>query len=128
MCIRDRKKEAKFRDMQAKLLQLKIPVGTGVVGKVIQSGEPVFYRNSESQAPMMESMAKTTGFEVKSMLTVPLKTNITIGAIQALNKEFSAGTKGEFTEEDLALLTEVAEYSSTLIHRMVCLLYTSRCV
>ncbi len=115
----DKKKEAKFKEMQAKLLQLKIPVGTGIVGKVIQSGEPVFYRNSESQAPMMASMAKTTGFEVRSMLTVPLKTNITVGAIQTLNKEFSARTNGEFTEEDLKLLTEVAEYSSAIIHRMI---------
>jgi type IV pilus assembly protein PilB len=64
-------------------------------------------------------MAKTTGFEVRSMLTVPLKTTITLGAIQTLNKEFSAGTNGEFTEADLKLLTEVAEYSSALIHRMV---------
>jgi type IV pilus assembly protein PilB len=115
----DKKKQEKFKEMEAKLLQLKIPIGTGIVGKVIQTGEPVFYRNSESQAPMMTSMAKTTGFEVRSMLTVPLKTNITIGAIQTLNKEFSASTKGEFTEDDLKLLTEVAEYSSTLIHRMV---------
>jgi type IV pilus assembly protein PilB len=115
----DKRKQTKFKEMEAKLLQLKIPIGTGIVGKVIQTGEPVFYRNSESQAPMMTSMAKTTGFEVRSMLTVPLKTTVTIGAIQTLNKEFSASTKGEFTEEDLKLLTEVAEYSSTLIHRMV---------
>ena len=112
-------KEAKFKDMEAKLLQLKIPVGTGVVGKVIQTGEPVFFKNTESQAPMMTTMAKTTGFEVRSMLTVPLKTTITLGAIQTLNKEFSAGTNGEFTDADLKLLTEVAEYSSALIHRMI---------
>jgi type II secretory ATPase GspE/PulE/Tfp pilus assembly ATPase PilB-like protein len=115
----DKKKEAKFKEMETKLLQLKIPVGTGVVGKVIQTGEPVFFRNTESQAPMMTSMAKTTGFEVRSMLTVPLKSTITLGAIQTLNKEFSAGTNGEFTDADLKLLTEVAEYSSALIHRMV---------
>jgi type IV pilus assembly protein PilB len=115
----DAAKEKKFKEMEGKLLQLKIPVGTGVVGKVIQTGEPVFFKNSESQAPMMASMAKTTGFEVKSMLTVPLKTTITLGAIQTLNKEFSAGTNGEFTEADLKLLTEVAEYSSALIHRMI---------
>jgi type IV pilus assembly protein PilB len=112
-------KEKKFKEMEAKLLQLKIPVGTGVVGKVIQTGEPVFFQNTGSQAGMMASMAKTTGFEVKSMLTVPLKTTITLGAIQTLNKEFSAGTNGEFTEADLKLLTEVAEYSSALIHRMI---------
>jgi type IV pilus assembly protein PilB len=53
------------------------------------------------------------------MLTVPLKNSITLGAIQTLNKEFSAGTNGEFTDADLKLLNEVAEYSSALIHRMI---------
>src|SRR5208283_4127277 len=109
----DAKKEKKFKDMQEKLLQLKIPIGTGIVGKVIQTGEPLFFQNTESQAPMM------TGFDVKSMLTVPLKTTIALGAIQTLNKEFSAGTNGEFTEADLKLLKEVAEYSSALMHRMI---------
>jgi type IV pilus assembly protein PilB len=65
------------------------------------------------------SMAKTTGFEVNSMLTVPLKTTSVIGAIQVLNKEPTAGTAGQFTDKDLALLKEVAEYSSALIQRMV---------
>ncbi|HEV3026235.1 MAG TPA: GAF domain-containing protein, partial [Planctomycetota bacterium] len=115
----DPPKEKKFKEMEAKLLQLKMPVGTGVVGKVIQTGESLFFKNTESQAPMMSTLAKTTGFEVKSMLTVPLKTTITLGAIQTLNKEFAAGTNGEFTEADLKLLGEVAEYSAALIHRMI---------
>jgi type II secretory ATPase GspE/PulE/Tfp pilus assembly ATPase PilB-like protein len=115
----DAAKEKKFHDTAAKLLALKIPLGKGIVGKVIETGESIFFRNSESQAPFMQSMAQTTGFEVRSMLTVPLKTTITLGAIQVLNKEMSAGTDGEFTEKDLVLLKEVAEYSSTLIHRMV---------
>ncbi len=115
----DKVKEKKFQDTAAKLLALKIPVGKGIVGKVIETGEPVFFRNSDSQAPFMQSMAQTTGFEVRSMLTVALKSTITLGAIQVLNKEMAAGTDGEFTEKDLALLKEVAEYSSTLIHRMV---------
>jgi type IV pilus assembly protein PilB len=115
----DATKEKKFHDTAAKLLSLKVPIGKGIVGKVIESGEPIFFRNTDSQAPFMASMAQTTGFEVRSMLTVPLKTTITLGAIQVLNKELSAGTEGEFTEKDLALLKEVAEYSSALIHRMV---------
>ena len=115
----DAAKEKKFQETQAKLLQLRIPTGKGIVGKVIESGEPIFFRNTESQVPFMQSMAQTTGFEVRSMLTVPLKTTITLGAIQVLNKEMSAGTEGEFTEKDLNLLQEVAEYSSTMIHRMV---------
>src|SRR4051812_35693952 len=112
-------KEKKFQDTAAKLLSLKIPVGKGIVGKVIETGEPIFFRNTDSQAPFMQSMAQTTGFEVRSMLTVPLKTTINLGAIQVLNKELSAGTDGEFTDKDLVLLKEGAEYSSTLIHRVV---------
>jgi type II secretory ATPase GspE/PulE/Tfp pilus assembly ATPase PilB-like protein len=111
--------ETKLQETAAKLLALKLPLGTGVVGKVISTGEPVFFQNTETQAPFMSSLAKTTGFEVRSMLTVPLKTSIVIGAIQVLNKELSAGTGGEFTDKDLALLQEVAEYSATLIHRML---------
>ena len=113
-------KQKQFDAMQAKLLEMKVPLGKGIVGKVIESGEPEFFRNTSSQAPFMATMAKNTGFEVRSMLTVPLKSaNITLGAIQVLNKEQDAGTDGEFTDADLTLLKEVAEYSSTLIHRMV---------
>ena len=116
---KDPELELKLKETTTKLLALRLPLGTGVVGKVISSGEPSFYRNSDSQAPFMSSMAKTTGFEVRSMLTVPLKTNIVIGAIQVLNKELTAGTDGEFTDKDLLLLKEVAEYSSSLLHRML---------
>lgn len=113
-------KQKQFDSMQAKLLELKVPLGKGIVGKVIESGVPEFFRNTASQAPFMATMAKTTGFDVRSMLTVPLKSaHLTLGAIQVLNKEQDAGTDGEFTDNDLTLLKEVAEYSSTLIHRMV---------
>ncbi len=115
----DPAKEKKFQETAAKLLTLKVPIGKGIVGKVIATGEPVFFRQTDSDASTMASMAATTGFEVRSMLTVPLKTTITLGAIQVLNKELAAGTDGSFTDKDLALLQEVAEYSSTLIHRMV---------
>jgi type IV pilus assembly protein PilB len=115
----DKASEASFKATADKLLQVKLPLGRGVVGKVIADGEPVFFKNSESQAPFMNSMSGSTGFDVRSMLTVPLKTTNVIGAIQVLNKEFSAGTRGEFTDADLALLQEVAEYSATLLQRML---------
>src|SRR5690606_26556880 len=113
-------KEARLNATAEKLLALKLPLGQGVVGKTIATGEPVFYRKSESQAPFMVSMSKDTDFDVSSMLTVPLKAgNLVIGAIQVLNKELSAGTDGDFTDADLTLLQEVAEYSATLIQRML---------
>ncbi|MDD3179668.1 MAG: ATPase, T2SS/T4P/T4SS family [Opitutaceae bacterium] len=113
----DKAKEAKFKETSAKLLQLKLPQGTGNVGKVIQTGEPLFFSNKGPEAASLKNM--NTGFEVHSMLTVPLKSNIIIGAVQVLNKEPSAGTSGQFVEKDLKVLQEVAEYSSTLIQRML---------
>jgi type IV pilus assembly protein PilB len=114
----DPEKKKRFDQSAEKLLSLRLPLGTGVVGKVIATGKPVFFHHS-SDAAMMQSLAATSGFEVKSMLTAPLKTTATLGAIQVLNKEPSAATRGEFTEQDLTVLLEVAEYTATLIHRMV---------
>ncbi|MBC8040717.1 MAG: Flp pilus assembly complex ATPase component TadA, partial [Opitutaceae bacterium] len=116
----DAAKAANFKATGAKLLELKLPLGKGIVGKVISDGQPLFFRNTETQSPMMLSMAQTTGFDVCSMLTVPLKAgNVVIGAIQVLNKEPSAGTFSEFVDDDLPLLVEVAEYSAALIQRML---------
>ncbi len=113
----DKDKELQFRETSRKLLTLKLPGGTGNVGKVILTGEPLFFSGKGPDAENLKNM--NVGFEVKSMLTVPLKTNLIIGAIQVLNKEQSAGTGGQFTPKDLGVLLEVAEYSSTLIQRML---------
>ncbi|HVZ64885.1 MAG TPA: ATPase, T2SS/T4P/T4SS family [Lacunisphaera sp.] len=113
----DKDKEMQFKETSRKLLQLKLPAGTGNVGKVIQTGEPLFFFGKGPDAASLKKME--VGFDVTSMLTVPLKTNIVIGAIQVLNKEPSAGTNGQFTTKDLSVLREVAEYSSTLIQRML---------
>ncbi len=113
----DKDKELQFKETAKKLLALKLPAGTGNVGKVIQTGEPLFFSNKGPEAASLKNM--NTCFEVHSMLTVPLKTNIVIGAIQVLNKEPSAGTNGQFTAKDLSVLQEVAEYSSSLIQRML---------
>jgi type II secretory ATPase GspE/PulE/Tfp pilus assembly ATPase PilB-like protein len=110
--------EARFKASADQLATLKLPLGKGLVGRVIETGNPDFFRNSQSQTPFMNSLAQTTGFEVRSMLTVPLKTTAVIGAIQVLNKELTAGSGGEFTAADLPLLQEVAEYSAALLQRM----------
>ncbi len=116
----DKARADNFKATAVKLLDLKLPLGKGIVGKVIAEGKPVFFRNTQTQVPMMLSMAQTTSFDVCSMLTVPLQSgSITIGAIQVLNKEPTEGTQGEFTDNDLLLLQEVAEYSAALIQRML---------
>ena len=113
----DKAKEQQFKQAADKLLQMSLPKGTGNVGKVIETGQPLFFTGNGPEALALKKMS--TGFEVHSMLTVPLKANIVIGAIQLLNKEIYAGTNGQFEQKDLALLQEVAEYSSTLMQRML---------
>ena len=113
----DKAKELQFKQAAEKLLQLQLPKGTGNVGKVIETGQPLFFSSKGPEAVALKKM--NTGFEVHSMLTVPLKTDVVIGAIQLLNKEIYAGTNGQFEQRDLALLQEVAEYSATLMHRML---------
>jgi type II secretory ATPase GspE/PulE/Tfp pilus assembly ATPase PilB-like protein len=110
-------REEEFEEKREKLLKLKIPAGTGVVGKVIESGEHEFFTLS-ANSDAMYSMAKDTGFDVTSMLTVPLRTNKVIGAIQVLNKKPEAPTD-EFSDEDLHLTEEVAEYAAPLLGRML---------
>ena len=112
-----KEKEQLFVEREKKLLSLRLPLGTGNVGKVIATGKPLFFSKNVPDSSELKDIQ--SGFEVRSMLTVPLKTNIVIGAIQILNKEPSANTEGLFVEKDLALLTEVAEYSAALLHRMM---------
>lgn len=113
----DPARQEEFKEKQKKLLELRLPKGTGVVGKVIENGESIFY-SSSSNGDQMHDIAKATGFDVHSMITVPLVASRTIGAIQVLNKEPGSGMQ-EFSPEDLDVLKEVAEYSAPLLGRML---------
>ncbi len=109
--------QEEFKEKQKKLLELRLPKGTGVVGKVIENSESIFF-SASTNADQMHNIAQNTGFEVSSMITVPLVAAKTIGAIQVLNKEPSSGMI-EFSPEDLDVLKEVAEYSAPLLGRMM---------
>ena len=65
-------REKKLQATATRLLALRLPLGKGVVGKVIESGEPIFFRHRSSEPSLMQSIEQTTDFDVRSMLTVPL--------------------------------------------------------
>jgi type IV pilus assembly protein PilB len=113
----DKTRERQFQERMEKLLQTKLAKGTGNVGKVIDTCQPLFFTSNGPDAASLKDL--NLGFEVHSMLTVPLKSDIVIGAIQVLNKEVQAGTGGQFEQKDLVLLQEVAEYSASLLQRML---------
>ncbi len=113
-------REKEFAEKREKLLKLKIPQGNkSMVGSVIESGTPMFFGYTKGRSRPMVNLSKDTGFEVKTMVTVPLKGNgKNIGAIQVLNKEPGAKST-EFMEHDLVILQEVADYSSPLLQRFL---------
>lgn len=109
--------EEKFREKREQLLKLTIPLGTGLVGKVIQTGESNIFNKVENGNELF-TLSKNTDFEITSMITVPLKDQRVIGAIQILNKEPNSKKK-YLDNEDLACLQEVAEYTSALLLRIL---------
>lgn len=110
--------EEEFEAKRAKLLRMTLPLGTGIVGRCIAERETHFF-DKKSPLETMHALTQQTGFPVKAMLTVPLLVrDRCIGAIQVLNKEIAAD-EPYFTEKDLSLIKEVAEYSAPLIQRML---------
>ncbi len=109
--------EKKFNDKKEQLLKLRIPLGTGLVGKVIQTGESNIFTKDDNGNELY-TLNKNSDFEITSMLTVPLKDQRVIGAIQVLNKEPNQESP-YLTQKDLEYLQEIAEYTSSLLLRIL---------
>ena len=109
--------EQKFKAKREELLKLRLPLGSGLVGKVIQTGESNIFNKVENSDELLD-LSKSTDFDITSMITVPLKDQRVIGAIQILNKEGDP-EKPYFDKNDLNCLQELAEYTSALLLRIL---------
>lgn len=86
--------------------QIKLKVGEGIAGIVVQSGQPKVVQNVREERRFNDQFDKKTGFKTRSMICVPLiNRNKPLGALQVLNKK-SGKT---FSQEDLELLTMMAQ-------------------
>jgi len=87
--------------------QIEVPQAGSVVGKAIETGQPVFESNMQKQMGAHDNVAIKTGYVTYNTLCVPVKgvtTNKVTGAIQAVNKI----GMDEFTEGDLTTLQKLA--------------------
>ena len=86
--------------------QIKLKLGEGVAGRVIQTGEPFVVQDVTREDIFSNKFDTKTGFETRSMICVPLiLRDKPIGAFQVLNKK-----SGEpFTAADLELLTSMSQ-------------------
>ncbi|MBD3168171.1 MAG: GAF domain-containing protein [candidate division Zixibacteria bacterium] len=101
-----------------KLKALPLRLGQGIVGKVIQEGKAVLTEDVRNDPNFNPEVDKITGFKTYTMITAPFVWDGVVGAMQVVNK--MPGTKNNrFTEEDLGLLQEVADYSARVLKRAV---------
>ncbi|MCH2181601.1 MAG: sigma-54-dependent Fis family transcriptional regulator [Mariniblastus sp.] len=93
---------------------LVIPSRAGVVGEVVQSGEPrrVDADIAAEQRQIHRDVDERLDFETRSLLCVPLinSSNQTIGAFELINK-----IKGNFSDSDQDALVDLAAHSAVAI-------------
>jgi Nif-specific regulatory protein len=89
--------------------ELRLPDDAGVVGQVIQSGEPRRVDRDEAQREVDRRVDRKLGFETRNLLCVPLRSarGELFGAFEMLNK-----IGGDFTEDDQAALSELAVHAA----------------
>jgi transcriptional regulator with GAF, ATPase, and Fis domain len=89
--------------------ELRLPDDAGIVGQVIQTGEPRRVSNELDSSEIDRAVDRQTGYRTKTILCVPLVSpqGTRLGAFEVLNKR-----KGAFTAEDQRGLMEVASYAA----------------
>jgi adenylate cyclase len=94
--------------------ELRLPITQGIAGDVFRSGKGVIVHDAYQSEHFDASHDEQTGFLTRSVLCAPVRTvrGTIIGVIQMLNKE-----GGEFTEDDLALLEEMAAQTSDALRQ-----------
>ena len=88
---------------------LRLPDTTGIVGKVIHSGETICVENAYQDSRFDQSVDEKTGYRTRTILCVPLRDreDRLIGAFQALNKH-----QGTFADEDGECLSQLGLQAS----------------
>ena len=94
--------------------ELRIPDDRGIVGQVVQTGEPrrVDVEIEQEQQEIDRTTDKKLDFETRTLLCVPLRgrDGEMLGAFEMINK-----IDGNFTAEDEEALTELASHAATAL-------------
>jgi len=101
-----------FMSTDLKKNEISIPNDKGVAGWVFRNNTPVIIPDAYLDERFYPDIDRLTGFKTRDIICVPLvnRKKETIGTLQALNK-----TSGEFSSDDLELLTYLANYVTIAI-------------
>jgi len=91
---------------------LRLPDNRGIVGEVIQSGEPDRVDDPYNDARFDKSVDESTGYTTRNLLCYPMRDvdGELIGAFEVINK-----TDGSFTSDDEESLTHLAQQAAIAI-------------
>ena len=113
----DRKRNELWTKVAHGVDELRIPLGSGLVGHAVATGEQIFIDDAYNNAEYEEALAtgarltdRMTGYRTKAIMVIPFRNNegeIT-GCYQAINKMTPAGV---FSAKDMEILTLAASYS-----------------
>jgi Nif-specific regulatory protein len=94
--------------------ELRVPINSGVVGSVMQTGKParVDADITAEQKQISREVDKKLGFQTRTLLCVPMinRSGKTIGAFELINR-----LSGNFTDEDEEELAELAAHAAVAI-------------
>ncbi|MBL4850555.1 MAG: GspE/PulE family protein [Planctomycetes bacterium] len=125
--------EGKFNSSLEELGQLKIKPDTGILGRAIKTRKAVTSLNAAGDQEFLNHLGKATGYNVRTMITVPIVDSTIVeenraagvedpfadvpvfGAIQVMNKDPESGEEF-FNFQDLRLVETLSGYLGRLIH------------
>ncbi|HUF12795.1 MAG TPA: GAF domain-containing protein [Longimicrobiales bacterium] len=100
-------------DMGDVLVGLEIPVGAGVAGSVVVTGQPVRVDDPLADSRFLRQVDDATGFQTGSMIAVPLiSKGEVLGAIEIANRR---GDGEIFSDEQFAFLLALADDAAAAI-------------
>jgi hypothetical protein len=98
-----------------KALDLKVPIGVGIVGFCAQENVCLAVSDVEKDSRFYRAVSEATGYQTRSLLCAPMaRRGQVVGCLEVLNK------KGEkpFDQKDLAVLSYLAAQAAAFLGRI----------
>jgi len=94
------------------LVEIRLPIGTGIAGYVAQSGETVNLKDAWKDERFFSGFDLRSGFQTKTMLCTPMRNRKgkTIGVLQVINKK-----RGAFDREDELFLEAFSDHAALAV-------------
>lgn len=95
------------------ILKIRLGLGEGIVGKVIQTSQPHLIEDVSLDPAWARRVDEASGFVTRTMMTIPLVAKgLALGAMQLVNRRDG----GLFDKEDLSLASSLATPSALALH------------